>query len=417
MTFREALELYRAGALDEENSREIREAIDREDALLEYLSERDALPEAELGSESDAGGPSRSEKAFQAALNRGIRRAFLRLGMIVGAVLLSILLLTLFVLPHAVDLFYYDPGASAGAVRTDHGSYETNRMSLDMAVYSELFLPGAYRENVRVLDRGYGEYDVVVVQNVTPTGQPFVDVAGHIRKGELLFYDPNAFKRPFDNAFEWCVNLPDPAQGLSEQIPGPTTDEAGVTTLWSVGLAGYPDRARETLEALPSGTLYRSFVTLDRVMDYESFAAFLAREGIGSVWCAVQLGEKPAYSPNIGFCTDGSGGGASLLCWDFDRYPALKSASSRPDGDGASSFLETGEQAAAHLGDLLRYMDDHAAFYAMMTGEARSFGPERAWLSEHGVVVYGFSLTADREALLRLQDCPEVYAAAAQPIR
>ena len=416
MTFREALALYRAGALDEERAREVREAIDREDALLEYMAERDALPEAELGPDPAEDGPSRSEEAFQAAVNRGIRRAFLRLGTIVGAVLMAVLLLVLFVLPRAVDLFYYDPGATAGSLRTDHGSYETNRMSLDMAVYSELFLPAAYRERVRVLDRGYGEYDVVVVQNVTPTGLPFVDVAGHLRQGELLFYDPNAFKRPFDNAFEWCVNLPDPARSLSEQIPGPSTDEDGVTTLWSMGMAGYPDLAREALEALPSGTLCRAWITLDRVMDYESFAAFLDREATGSVWCAVQLGEKPGYSPNIGFCTDGSGGGGNLLCWDFDRYPALKSSSSRPDG-GALSSIQTGEQAAAHLGDLLAYMDDHADFYAMMTGEARSFGPERAWLSQHGVSVYGFSLVSDRETLLRLQDCPEVYAAAAQPLR
>ena len=37
-------------------------------------------------------------------------------------------------------------------------------------------------------------------------------------------------------------------------------------------------------------------------------------------------------------------------------------------------------------------------------------------LEEHGVQVYGFSLIADKETLLALQDCPEVYSVAAQPI-
>ena len=45
MTFRELLNLYRSGELSPEQTREVEEAIDREDALLEYLAERDALPE------------------------------------------------------------------------------------------------------------------------------------------------------------------------------------------------------------------------------------------------------------------------------------------------------------------------------------------------------------------------------------
>ena len=41
MTFRELLNLYRSGELGPEQTREVEEAIDREDALLEYLSERE----------------------------------------------------------------------------------------------------------------------------------------------------------------------------------------------------------------------------------------------------------------------------------------------------------------------------------------------------------------------------------------
>ena len=41
MTFRELLNRYKAGELGPEQAKEVEEVIDREDALLEYLSERD----------------------------------------------------------------------------------------------------------------------------------------------------------------------------------------------------------------------------------------------------------------------------------------------------------------------------------------------------------------------------------------
>ena len=418
MTFRELLELYRSGELDEERCREVEEAVDREDAILEYLAERDALPEPEAGFAAPAD-DAETEKKFQKELQRGIRRAFVRLGLCVGCVLLAALLLILFVLPHAVDLFYYDPGEIAASVyRENTGSVtdvKTNRMSLDLAVYSELFLPGAYREHVNVYDRGYGEYDIVVVQNVTVTGR-FTDVAGRIGKNRLIFYDTNTLKAPVGNAFEWGVNMPDPDRSLTQQIREPELDENGAKTMWSVGMAGYPEDARDRLEELPDGQ-YRGFVSLDRVMDYEDFRAFLQRRELGGVWCAVQVAEKPGYAENYGFCTD-YGNGGNILCWDREKYPLLKR-----DGfsDTPGSFeIETEEDARTHMISLLRYLNDQPRFRAMMEeclgrGGA-SAEPMIKWLEEHGVRVYGFSLIADKETLLALQDCPEVYAVAAQPI-
>ena len=232
MTFRELLNLYRSGELSPEQTREVEEAIDREDALLEYLAERDALPE--LDEEKAApkdDSELRMEQKFQSELRRSIRRAFTRLGVCVGAVLLVILLLAQFVLPQAIDLFYYNPGYIVTGLPTDH----TNRMTLDMAVYSELFLPGVYRDNVRVVEHGYGEYDVLIVQNISYAGMPAVDVAGHVSKGRLLLYDANLFKAPVGNAFEWGLNFPDPARSLTEQIQPPVDRADGSKELYAVG--------------------------------------------------------------------------------------------------------------------------------------------------------------------------------------
>ena len=55
-------------------------------------------------------------------------------------------------------------------------------MSLDMGVYTELFLPGKYRNNVVVDSNGYGEYDINIIQNASITGT-FNNVAGKVEKG------------------------------------------------------------------------------------------------------------------------------------------------------------------------------------------------------------------------------------------
>lgn len=436
MTFRELLKQYQVGALDPEQKREVEEAIDREDALLEYLAERDALPAPDAisgpGAEPIA---DETELKFQRELKRGIRRAFVKLGIAVGAVLLAILLLAQFVLPQLVDRFYYDPGRIVAKVHeeNEHGwltDRQTNQMTLDMAVYSELFLPGVYRDNVKVVEHGYGEYDVLIAQNISYGGAPSTDVAGHVSKNRLLLYDANLFKAPVGNAFEWGINAPDPARSLSSQIPPAEHDpETGGSIYHSMGMAGYPETARAQIEALPDGQLYQGFVSLDRVMDYNSFFALLEEYGNYHVWCAVQLTENPSYLVNWGFGID-YGGGANFLEWDRDKYPMLK----RSDDDRL--VITDAETAKAHMQDLLRYLNDHPWFAEMMSldygasgytavtelpafglTEERDLSPLIEYLDEHGVQVYGFWIMADKETLLRLQDSPEVYSVAVQPLR
>lgn len=61
----------------------------------------------------------------------------------------------------------------------------TTRMSLDLSVYSELYLPGNYRDQVNAVSRGYGEYDIVIPQTYTWTGK-FTSVSGDWCAANLL---------------------------------------------------------------------------------------------------------------------------------------------------------------------------------------------------------------------------------------
>ena len=86
--------------------------------------------------------------------------------------------------------------------------------------------------------------------------------------------------------------------------------------------------------------------------------------------------------------------------------------------------------------DLLRYLGDHPEFAEMMSRdygssgytavtdrpafgltEERDLTPLIEYLDEHGVQVYGFWIMTSKETLLQLQDSPEVYSVAIQPLR
>ena len=127
--------------------------------------------------------------------------------------------------------------------------------------------------------------------------------------------------------------------------------------------------------------------------------------------------EKPGYAPNVGFFTD-FGNGGNMLCWDEVKYPLLKHDSFSEED--VLRTVETGDEALTHLTSLLRYYGDQPRFAAMMNGGTDSrFDPERmvSYLEQNGVAVYGFSFAAGRDTLLALQDLPEVYSVAAEPLR
>lgn len=70
-------------------------------------------------------------------VNRSIRRAFRRMGLTILAAAFVLILFVQFCLPTIVSCFYYNPAKNIG-----DKDYAISKMSRDMAVYSEVFLPG-----------------------------------------------------------------------------------------------------------------------------------------------------------------------------------------------------------------------------------------------------------------------------------
>ena len=411
MKYHELLKLYKKKKLGEEQREMVEQDIERHEAISEYLFEKE-----EENILQDPGGMQedseikliQNEKSaaddFTKRVNRAIRRAFLKMGAAVCAVTLVVVLLILFVLPNIVSNFYYDPGRIVG--ENSYGG-TTNQMSLDLAVYTELALPGTYRDDVQVEDRGYGNYDITIYQSVSRSGE-FRHVAGRIEKNKLRLYDINLFNHLSANNFGWFQMNMDRKDTLTEQL------EKGV------GSFAYTPESKEQsaeyLEELDDNKLYLACVTLDKILSYDEFIRFTEKysEQMSDIWCVPRTAEDshmPIGRPaNLGFYIQLSQ--SSILEWDREKYPdlILWSFDDPSEWDEAEEKIKDGTFAAEHFAVMLDYMSEQDEFLGMMreqTGE--TYAEAADYIRENGLQIYGFACVADKETLLELNAEDEVF--------
>lgn len=398
MTYRELLTLYKTGQLDEDRRKQVESDIEKQDAIGEYLFDAADIPG--LDEELPAAAEDGTDTQFLSLIQRSIRRAFVKMGLIVGAVVLTLVLCTIFLLPKVVDHFYYDPTQIVGRdEKNEH--LTTERMELDLGVYSELFLPGWYRNQVNVQPEGWGVYHITVPQVVSRTGV-FHNVSGILKRNQLIFYDADAFRPPTVNGFL----LPE------EIISGHNfyhneNGEPGAA-------AGTVSEARARLESRPEDQLYQGYVSLDKVTDYADFVRWTqTQEDLSPLWCAVYAEyEDGQFIDQIiglnlrtgGMCQD----------WDQERYPHLTEL----ENNGDILDLENVELATTHFTSMLSYVEDHPEFAKMM---GRSLGslPRiiRESVERDGLRIYGFMVQGTRDELLALWDDPAVRYIYTTPMR
>lgn len=417
MTYRDLLKLYKSGALEEEKRKEIEADIEKQDAISEYLFEEGTVPgfdelsnpalpanSAMDSSPEEENVSSQDEAAFLKTIQKSIRRAFFKMGIVVGSVVLAITLFVLFALPHIISQFYYNPGEVVGAVTEWRN---TDRMSLDMAVYTELFVPGYYRETVISTDRGYGEYDIRINQTASFDGL-FTNVSGIIKRNELLLYDTNYLKLPSSNVFLRTEETP----GLPLSI---LNDSGKVSPM---GASGSPEYALEKLQNLNEDSYYLAYVTLDHLTDYDDFISWFDEKDLlwNSVWCSVYAEDKHSSTllTNVGFSPYVSG---SDMCYDKERYPYLRL-------NGPDAYSMNGEDMKTHFISMLRYMRDNETFLEMIT-KAHGYGHPMSSafdaliqnIEENGIWLNGFAMVAQKDAILKLSEDERVCYIHTTPMR
>ena len=160
MKYSELLKLYKAGQLDKEQTEKVESDIERQQSISEYLFDEEQIFDFEEADIEDESTPQ-SENNFVDTINKSIRKAFIKMGVVSGTAIIAIVMLIVFVVPKAVNLFYYNPSAVVG----EKNGIDTVQMSLDMAVYTELYSPKNYSDMVLVDENGYADYDFYIPQN------------------------------------------------------------------------------------------------------------------------------------------------------------------------------------------------------------------------------------------------------------
>lgn len=450
------LELYRQNKLDAQDRRRVLRDIQRQEAISEYLCEQeeDRLVFGEAAGHDKNGdipddftprGQSDDPDLFPndrkliRDVNRSIRRAFIKMGVVVCGITIIVMLAVIFLLPGAVSLFYYDPGKMVGTY--------TNQMSRDMAVYTELNVPGYYRSQVSVSGEGYGNYDIVIPQNYS-LNTTMTNINGRIEKGEMILYNPNILRRPPSNIFIWSGIMGDSDDrltDLAERYGG------------EGNLIGVPEGyMEEYLTGLQENQMYVAYVTLDRILPYEEFSDFIDEKEVPALWCAPctqnGIGDMQEGNASHSFITDNLGFNcrpfvSSDIEFDTSKYPELilfdtvqsidqtaaQGTDPEADADHLShdsmdytTYFENLEKnirkedyMKTHFVSLLRYMADQTAFLELMgesQWEQNRYAQAADYIQSHGLMIYGFVCVADQEQLLQMMAYEEIYAMKAQPL-
>lgn len=428
MTYHDYLEQYKAGTLQEEEQKRVEADIERQDAISEYLLEREEKDAADLKGEELFAGVSEStevqkqaeqEKQFVKMVNRSVRRAFFKMGVLVAAVVLAIVLFVQFALPDVIASFYYNPGEQVGE--------DTNRISLDMAVFTELTMPGYERSNVSVYDRGYGNYDICIYQNYSLNGV-MTNVNGRVEQGRMTLYDTNLLKRPTGNAFGWFQMPLGTGKTLEELVEGEIKVNAdNVSYGHFFSAAGTSEEALETLRRLSENEVYVGYVTLNEILSYREFMDYIeerkANGELTPIWCAVRVNDSGEGENGI-FRTENLGFTCRLICsnalnWNREEYPNLRLWDETDSADWEELDAKLSEEAymQEHFVSLLRYMGEQETFLAMWEEAPGTYTEAADYVEEHGMEIYGYVTIGKKEDFLSLATSDAVYEIYTQELR
>lgn len=415
MTYRELLKLYRQGKLEENKKKEVEAEIEKQDAISEFLYEEGEIPGLEDLKEQEDTEPAKNliaasdteknagtgqnndfDNRFVKEIRHSIRKAFIKMGVVTGAIVLAVILCAVFVLPRVVSAIYYDPNEVVG----EYEDLVTTRMDLDLSVYSELFLPGNYRNQVSAVPRGYGEYDITIPQNMSWTGK-FTSVSGRLVRGELTLYDKNILSRP----------------SMQFYLPGDETaweawevDENGKETKMDTEARKKESiqYSKEEIEGYNDNDWYTAFVSIEKIMEYKDFIEWFQNLSDsknlewGTLWCAVHTENEDGYciEPNIGFCPFAAG---MSMSWDKEKYPYL---SLNDDWDSQEDVDETDEKIMqSHFISMLSYMREHKEILTMMDQAADDTDRYQEmidYVKKNGLKIHGFAISAKKDTLLEL---------------
>lgn len=408
MKYSELIELYKKNELPEQQQKQIEYDIERQEAISEYLFEKDEAAAFNLTDDADF-----AEADFTEKTNKSINRKFVKAGVISAAAAVAVILFIVFALPNIVSCFYYNPAKEVISHEADVNSDSFNRISTDFSVFSELALPGYFRDDVAVEKNGYGSYDIQINQTMSWTGN-HTNVSGKITRNKLVLYDTNTLTPPSSSDFAWWQTNTKEVTSLKELYSSIPEDKL----LSSQYISMDKESADLMLSSLRDDETYLAYVSLDRLMDYDDFIRFINDKSLGNVWCGVFIPESDYDDeltrlelPYLGFiCNPWFGREDAGL----EEYPNLFTGLDNEDELADEDF------AKQHFLSMLRYMRDNKRSVSVMSSIedlSNVLDPAIDYVEKNGLKIYGFAITATKDKLLKINDMKEVYAISTKEFR
>ncbi len=439
MSYRKILEQYVKNELDEAMKNQVEEDIEKQSAISEYLFDQEEMADYPVkmdltGIEPDEvhggngfnagakdGGDDRCDNEAEEFIKRihcAIRKAFIKAGVVVVAITIAIVLFLLFGLPNLVSEFYYNPGQiieSTEELNSGNAMNQTNQMSLDMMIYTDLFMPYNPRQSVKVVDNGYGSYDVSI-GSFYYFSNSYEELVGKVEQEVLTLYNPSAFKQAPGNVFGWFQQTPTMDTSLREIIKEDIYDESTDSYKSTyMAASGTREQATETLESLQENKNYVAYVTLDELMKYEDFMALEDKyQCLHTDWVSVVYEDIDGQTMlHGGYGFDPMANSSSVIYWDEEKYPELWTWTSKYEEESSEAYRErrtSEDYMKVHFTSMLSYMQDQKAFCEMMDVNYNELQQVKTYVQEHGIIVQGFAVRGTKEELLRINDMDEVYA-------
>lgn len=408
MKYSELIQLYKKNELPEQQQRQIEYDIERQEAIAEYLFEKDEATAFDLSEDTDF-----NETDFTEKTNRSINRKFVRTGVISAVAAVVVILFIVFALPNIVSCFYYNPAKEVISHEELVYCNSINQISTDFSVFSELALPGYFRDDVAVEKNGYGSYDIQINQTYSWTGN-LTNVSGKIIRNKMTLYDTNILTPPRSCDFGWWQINTRKVASLKELYNSLTDDERSSSQYISMD----KESADLSLSSLRDNETYLAYVTLDRIMDYKDFILFINDKSLGNVWCGVFIPESDYDDelmrlelPYLGFiCNPWFGHEDAGL----DEYPHLFT------GLDNKKELADEDFAKQHFISMLKYMKDNKQTVSVMSSVedlTTVLDPAIDYVEQNGLKIYGFAITATKDKLLKINDMKEVYAISTKEFR
>lgn len=409
MKYYDLLHLYKKGELSDEIKKQVEADIEKQEAISDYLVDQmedtwEDQIKAEDRAENGASEADEDAERLTQMINSSIRNAFIKMGMIVTAISLVIILFVSFGLSPLISAFYYNPAEIVA--KEAETQAEINRITLDYMIYSDLTMPGHYRDFVSVQPQGFGKYGIEICQTVTRSNQ-FVNVGGSIDKGKLTLYNTNALKRPSATVFAGYGLYGEGTISEKEIEESKDLEDGARVSHW---FYASKEEGRQALEELEDDEYYLGYLTFEKNMNFNELQKFVKAlpEDSWCEWCGVNTGEE--YRIPIGYFmhTYSSSGD-----WKIPGYPELNVhegiKNSEDSWEKEQQKFQDESWCQAHMVSMLKYLGDQKSFLSLV-GEADAGYKETAeYVESHDLSYYGIVVGGKKADLLKLEELDSVY--------